>query len=267
MRPAGTRANMHTFRLNIGVLAEAPATTRDYSRRARDRGALAVPGALSIDALGTLVELLPPVPALGAALEGAGFPQPEDALGKAFAAEVGHYRANMARGRDELGLSELRQDCARVFATHLPAPSPVVGDLAEILVSSLRFRAHPDAVPALDALRMAGVPVVVLSNWDCSLAGLLERMGIGERVDEVLASAVIGSEKPAREAFRHAARRLGQAPSRIMHVGDDPRRDAEGASAAGFRAVLLDREGAAPAGPWPTISTLAELPGLFGLAR
>jgi FMN phosphatase YigB (HAD superfamily) len=55
----------------------------------------------------------------------------------------------------------------------------------------------------------------------------------------------------------------GVEPSHALHVGDSPDKDVEGALALGMRAVLIERDGAPPAGVTvPVISTLAELPSL-----
>jgi len=60
--------------------------------------------------------------------------------------------------------------------------------------------------------------------------------------------------------------RLGVAPASLLHVGDDPRADFDGARDAGLRAVLVDRSDATAART-PRISMLAELPALLDLDR
>ena len=79
-----------------------------------------------------------------------------------------------------------------------------------------------------------------------------------------MVSAEIGVEKPAPEAFAAVARELGSVPHRILHVGDDPDRDVDGALAAGFHALLVQRD-ATPALRRPRVATLAELPALLDL--
>ena len=72
--------------------------------------------------------------------------------------------------------------------------------------------------------------------------------------------------KPAPAIFRAAADRLGLAPGEIVHAGDTLPEDFEGARAAGFHPVLLDREdrGAAVR---PVIRTLAGIPDLLARPR
>jgi putative hydrolase of the HAD superfamily len=67
-------------------------------------------------------------------------------------------------------------------------------------------------------------------------------LGIRPFFDEVLASAELGFEKPAREIFVEAASRLQLPSERILHVGDSVVDDFQGARAAGMRSVLVDRE-------------------------
>ncbi len=110
---------------------------------------------------------------------------------------------------------------------------------------------------------MADVPVLVLSNWDCSLSTTLGALGVRGLVDHVLTSAEIGAQKPDPYAFAQAVSRLSLEPRDVVHVGDDPHRDAHGAHSFGLTAVLIDREGGASTGPWTTISSLRELEPLM----
>jgi putative hydrolase of the HAD superfamily len=52
------------------------------------------------------------------------------------------------------------------------------------------------------------------------------------------------------------------APDEILHVGDSPRDDYEGAAAAGLVPRLLDRHGAFAGDSYRRIESLAELPGM-----
>jgi putative hydrolase of the HAD superfamily len=99
----------------------------------------------------------------------------------------------------------------------------------------------------------------VVSNWDCSLAGVLERLGVADRFGAVSASAVVGAPKPDAAIFRHALGALGVAPERALHCGDRPEYDCAGARRAGLRAVLVDRAGRLADGPCPRIAALTEL--------
>jgi putative hydrolase of the HAD superfamily len=80
-------------------------------------------------------------------------------------------------------------------------------------------------------------------------------------VDDVVTSAEVGAPKPNPRVFERALGIAGVEPEEALHVGDKVDNDVEGARAAGIRAVLLQREGQAPADV-EAISSLGELPAL-----
>lgn len=228
------------------------------------RAARSPAGAVLLDAYGTLLRMDDPVPRLRGLLAAEGHHHAEAVVAAALRDEIAHYRVHHDRGRDAPSLAALRRDCARVLASGLGGDAPPPDRLAPMLVDSLRFSLYPDALPALDALDAAGVPVAVVSNWDCGLPGVLGSLGVAHRFAAVAVSAVVGAAKPAPAIFHHALERLGVRPGAALHCGDMPVADCEGARAAGIRAVLLDRAGGHPESPCPRIATLAELPALAG---
>lgn len=130
------------------------------------------------------------------------------------------------------------------------------------LVGPSRFEPYAEVIDVLRDLRSAGYPLAVVSNWHCGLGHFAVELGLASYFDAILASAEVGYAKPAPEIFRAAADRLGLAPGAILHVGDTLSEDFEGARAAGFHAMLLDREGGG-AKVWPVVRTLADLPDLL----
>lgn len=219
--------------------------------------------AVLLDAFGTLCTLVPPAPRLGALLSAEGHHHPEEAVAAALAAEIRYYRAHHDRGRDAASLAALRAECADVLAAHLGHDVPPPARLAELLVSSLRFRLLPDVVPALDALAARGILLAVASNWDCSLPDVLAELGVAERFALIATSAVAGARKPSPGLFHQVLDRLGVAGADALHCGDDPGMDCAGARQAGVPAVLIDREGRHPRAPCRRIRALTELAGLL----
>ena len=223
------------------------------------------PRAVSLDALGTLLELEPPAPALRAQLaECFGLELPEPLPADALDAEIAHYRAHHDEGRDEASLAALQRDCARVLRDALGAPARELPleELTAALLGALVFRAFPDAAPALAELRAAGVRLAVVSNWDVSLERRLAPVGLLELLDAVVPSAAVGACKPDPAPFRRALELLGVDGRDTLHVGDQLETDAAGAHAAGIPALLLVRgERPTPVGV-PAIRSLAELPAL-----
>ena len=219
------------------------------------------PEAVLLDAYGTLLALDDPVGALADGLAEGGFPAARDAVAEAFAAEVAHYRAHQDEGRDGPSLLALRRDCAAVLADALQPPRPPRDLVADLLATRLRYVLFPDVRPALDALLARGVRLAVVSNWDAGLPGVLDGLGIADRFAMIAPSATAGARKPNPAHFAFALRAMGVAASAALHVGDDPDLDCTGATRAGIRAVLVDRDGRAGGGPWPRVSSLEALVG------
>jgi putative hydrolase of the HAD superfamily len=220
------------------------------------------PRAVLLDALGTLVDLVPPWPALVQELAARGVTVSERRAREALLAEMAYYRAHHAEGRDAATLRRLRERCARVLGDALGPPARRLGDgeLLAALLASLRFVAFPDAGEALEALRRRGARLVVVSNWDVSLHDVLARTGLAGLVDAVVTSAEAGAAKPDPALFRAALRAAGRVRAAdALHVGDSLDADVAGARAAGVEAVLLRRDGGPPVAGVRTIRSLTEL--------
>ena len=184
--------------------------------------------AVTLDAYGTLVELDSHIGRLREALAAAGVDASEVEVERAFDAEVRLYAERKCAARDGASLAALRQACARVFTDALG----VELDFTDGLTEAIRFRAIDGVPEALAAFRARGLALAVVSNWDCSLPGHLERAGIS--VDVVVTCADTGVAKPAPQMFEAALERLGVAAGRTLHIGDGAA-DERGAAAAGVR--------------------------------
>jgi len=98
----------------------------------------------------------------------------------------------------------------------------------------------PTAPDALDQLRDAGYRLAVISNADGRVEGLIEGVGIRDRFEFVMDSAIEGVEKPDPEIFLRACRRMGVDPGRAVYVGDLYPVDCLGSQAVGMHPVLMD---------------------------
>ena len=114
-------------------------------------------------------------------------------------------------------------------------------------------------------LREMGTAIFAVSNWDIELENLLDSLGWGGYFDGVIASAIVGIEKPEVGIFEEALRVGSISRERVVHVGNDPFTDVGGASDAGIDAVLVDRGGALEA-PEATF-VLPDLGGLPGIVE
>ena len=218
--------------------------------------------AVLLDALGTLVELQPPAPRLQRLLGQAGFEVSEERAGAGFAAEIAYYLDHHLEGSDRERLERLRDRCAEEMRRALALPGLDHATARRAMLEALEFRAYPDVLPALGELRERGITLVVASNWDCSLPDWLGPAGITALVDGVVTSAEVGAPKPHPRVFERALALAAVGPSEAVHVGDKVDNDVEGAAAAGVRAVLVQRDGQAPAGV-EAVRSLRELPALL----
>lgn len=201
-----------------------------------------------LDALGTTVRLLPPPehidPALVAGLSA-------ERVHAAFAAEMSYYAALAHEASDPERLGALRHRCAELLGEGLGRPVTV-----DELMASIAFAPYPDALPALAALRALDLRIVCVSNWDCGLPSVLERVGLAASFDAVVASALVGARKPDPAIFEHALELAGCGAAEAIHVGDTSA-DVAGARAAGIDVLRIVRDGSGG-----DIGSLAELPAI-----
>jgi putative hydrolase of the HAD superfamily len=99
---------------------------------------------------------------------------------------------------------------------------------------------HPEALRVLEELQPR-FQLAVISNFDGRLRLILDHLGIAKFFARVFISSELGADKPDPEIFRRALKLIDLKPSEVLHVGDDPERDWEAASAAGLSIFRLDR--------------------------
>jgi putative hydrolase of the HAD superfamily len=223
--------------------------------------------AVLLDALGTLLELEPPVPALRAELAARGVEVDDAEAGAALLAEITYYRAHHLEGHDPASVAGLRRRCAEAMEAALPDRARGALEVAELeaaMLAALRFRPYPEVPEVLAALHGRGLRLVVVSNWDASLHDRLAGDGLAACLTGIVSSAEVGASKPAPDAFARALSLADVAPEEAVHVGDRVEEDVEGARAAGIVPVLIVREGEAPSVDPPvwTVASLRELEDL-----
>lgn len=152
----------------------------------------------------------------------------------------------------------------RIFVGRLGLAPERLGDLVDELIARFRdpatFRLYPHALELLDELRAAGLRIGIVSNWSEALPGILAGLGVAERVDFALVSALERTEKPGAEIFRRALERTATAPERTVHAGNDLVLDVRGALDSGILGLLVDHghRGGGPRGI-PRVGGLREL--------
>lgn len=104
---------------------------------------------------------------------------------------------------------------------------------------------YPDVRACLQAVRDAGLTVVVGGNQPAAFQRLVEQLDLP--VDVVTSSGSRGVDKPDPAFFQAVAGLAGVGPDECVHVGDRLDNDVVPAVAAGMRAVWLRR------GPWAAL--------------
>ncbi len=99
---------------------------------------------------------------------------------------------------------------------------------------------YPEVPGVLELLR-ARFQLAVISNFDGRLRFILRHLGISKFFTHVFISSEIGADKPDPEIYRRALKLIDLKANEVLHVGDDPERDWEAASAAGLSIFRLDR--------------------------
>ncbi|MEU3633621.1 HAD family hydrolase [Streptomyces fradiae] len=101
---------------------------------------------------------------------------------------------------------------------------------------------YDDVVPALAALRDAGVRVVVAGNQTRKAGALLRNLALP--ADVIATSGEWGCAKPSPEFFAQVTEAAGALPGETLYVGDHPVNDVYPAAAHGLLTAHLRR------GPW-----------------
>lgn len=125
-------------------------------------------------------------------------------------------------------------------ALGVEAPEEVLTEVAD---RRILFKPYEESEEVLKDIKELGIPVYIVSNWDVLLEETLSDLGWLGYFDGVIASAVVGSEKPDGAIFEEALRVSGVERSRVVHVGNDAVADIKGAATAEIDSVLVDRDG------------------------
>jgi HAD superfamily hydrolase (TIGR01509 family) len=149
-------------------------------------------------------------------------------------------------------------------AAGLPEDRALAQELVEDTVNVEIYEAFPDSAPTLDALRAAGVRLVLISNAFPSMARIMRRLDLERHFDTCLYSCEVGYEKPAAEIIDLALSAADQPPGQACFVDDVPGH-IEAAMSLGIRGFLLDRWERHKRSPLPRLTSLTELRERLGV--
>lgn len=99
-----------------------------------------------------------------------------------------------------------------------------------------------DVLPALEHLHPR-YRLVAVTNGNADL----HRIGVGHLFHGIVTAVTAGAAKPHPQIFAQAMEHARSEPAEVLHVGDHPDHDIEGARRAGMLTVWVNRK----AEPWP----------------
>jgi len=136
------------------------------------------------------------------------------------------------------------------FAGLLPKPpsESFFPELYERFAQAGPWRIFDDVAPTLEALRLRGFKLGLISNWDDRLRPLLNSLQLANHFEICVVSCEVGASKPSSKIFQSAVEQLGVPGTSILHVGDSFEMDVAGARAAGLNAVQIQRGAGQPGG-------------------
>ena len=202
--------------------------------------------AITFDVAGTLIQVAEPVGKTYAEWgRRHGVEASEKGLERSFRdvlkAARSPYAARSVGTGDQAELLWWKQVVRDTFAAFLhgePIPKtvfePLFADLFEHFARPDAWRTVPGAREILEFLRER-MPLGVISNFDSRFYGIAQGHDLTKYFSSVTLSASAGAWKPEKAIFAATAKGLNLPPRNILHVGDDPARDWEGARRAGFQ--------------------------------
>jgi putative hydrolase of the HAD superfamily len=112
-------------------------------------------------------------------------------------------------------------------------------ELFEHFAKPAHWRCEPHLPELLVALDMHGCKVGMASNYDNRLRRVAAGIAPLAAIKSVIISSEVGWRKPARQFFSALCSSVDLPPDAVLHVGDDPENDYQGALSAGCQAALL----------------------------
>jgi putative hydrolase of the HAD superfamily len=150
-----------------------------------------------------------------------------------------------ARVLERLGINENREFLAR--------------KIDELWWNYAELEIYSDVSKTLNQLKNKGVKTGIVTNvFEKDYQQILQKLAWTNCFDVVVGIDVCNRAKPDKAIFLYAVNKLCLNPEETIFVGDSVKHDYEGAKNAGFKPLLISREGKAPADV-ETIRILTEL--------
>jgi putative hydrolase of the HAD superfamily len=157
--------------------------------------------------------------------------------------EIERYAAYCESVLDALGLADSVLDAR---------------EIAREMVLHVGIEPFDDTLPALERFTSLNIRLGVISNGWPSLDRQLREVGLRHFFDLLVVSAHVGSRKPEPRIFEVALEFLEIEAGGVLLVDDAPENVAA-ARAMGMQGVVVVRDGVAPSGDLPWVSSLNEI--------
>ncbi len=114
-------------------------------------------------------------------------------------------------------------------------------EVFEAFGQATHWQIFPETCEVLTELKKRGFELGIITNFDSRFFQVARALEIRQFFDSVTISSLVGAAKPATKIFNYALKEHMLEPNEVLHVGDHPIEDFEGAKKAGFHAILIDR--------------------------
>lgn len=224
-----------------------------------------MPAAILFDAVGTLLRPDPSVAGVYARVgREFGSRLAEEELARRFPIALRRHHDFRRATRSDPTATDEEQEWERwrgivteVFDDVPHASGGLFFALWEHFARSEHWALYDDVPEALARLAAAGHRLGIASNFDRRLPPICRAHRPLRAIEQVFVSSQVGYQKPDPRFFASVAAALALPPSEILLVGDDWENDHQGALAAGWQAIHLDRGQERAGGT--SIGSLAEL--------
>jgi putative hydrolase of the HAD superfamily len=182
--------------------------------------------------------------------------------------QMREIRISLLKNNNELkhDLTELRRRSLRNHLREFDYPETLVHQAFEVFIGARnQVTLYGDVIQVLQRLKTS-YRLVALTNGNADV----KRIGIDYLFDCAISAADVQAAKPDAAMFDRACERLEVSSEQMLHVGDNPFVDIQGAHNAGVPSVWINRTGA----EWPAdvarpgheINSLNQLLVMLGFA-
>ncbi|HVI69741.1 MAG TPA: HAD-IA family hydrolase [Magnetospirillaceae bacterium] len=173
-----------------------------------------------------------------------------DAVAKAIGEAYRELDAHINADGTQFGFDTWVKRTAAALGADEPSHSKLVEFEERLVAAQLQYLpafTEPDLVDTFRGIASTGVKIAVISNTSMTrgvtLKRSLELLGLGQFIEFYLFSDEFGCNKPDPRIFNALVEQAGVTPNDILHVGDNPIADVQGAINAGMHALHYTPKG------------------------